>query len=225
MEALLELFKELYSTEGLRNIIQTGGIWLLIGIIFAETGLLAGFFLPGDSLLITAGIFASSEAVGGEPLFSITTLLSTLTIAAIVGDQVGFLLGRKAGPMVYKKKDSFFFRKAHLKKAQEFYEQHGGKAIVIARFAPFLRTFVPFVAGVAEMPYRKFVYFNIFGGFLWIWSMCLIGYFLGATPLANSLPKVILVVVFVSLLPIIIPVTKSYLLKRKHNRSQANGHT
>ncbi len=203
MDTLLEFLKSLHSAEGLRTLVQTGGILVLVGIVFAETGLLAGFFLPGDSLLITAGIFAASDGAGGPGILSLWSLMFWLIIAAVVGDQVGFYLGRKAGPMIYKKEDSFFFKKKHLKAAHDFYEEKGGSALIIARFVPILRTFVPFAAGMADMDYKSFVRFNIIGGVAWVVSMLLIGYFLGLSPLADQLHKIILVVIFVSVLPLV----------------------
>lgn len=213
METLIHLIQNLHTPEGLRQLIQTGGLVGLVGIIFAETGLLIGFFLPGDSLLVTAGIFASSGAVGGEPLFSLPMLLVSLSIAAVVGDQLGYYLGRKTGPHIFKREDSLLFKRHHAERAHEFYLRKGPWAVVLARFIPIFRTFVPFMAGVAQMPYKTFLKFNIFGGIIWIHSMILTGYFLGKSPLADQVHKVILVVVFLSLLPIIIPAVKSLLTK------------
>lgn len=208
MSDVLQWIQNLYSTDGLKELFQMGGIYILTFIIFAETGLLAGFFLPGDSLLITAGIFCSSTAVGGEALFDLPTVLGCLTVAAILGDQLGYFLGRKTGPWIFQKEDSLFFRKRYLNSASEFYSSYGGKALIAARFMPIFRTFVPFFGGVARMPYRKFVGYSVSGGVLWIWSMTLIGFYLGKTPLANHLHKVIIIVILVSLLPVVI---KSYL--------------
>jgi membrane-associated protein len=215
MEQLLSLIKELHSPEGLRHIVQAGGLIALTGIIFAETGLLAGFFLPGDSLLVTAGIFASNDGMGGPGIFNVWILLTVLSVAAIVGDQVGFYLGRKAGKLIYERPDSFFFKKKHLKEAHDFFEKHGPKALIFARFVPIIRTFVPFTAGIGQMNYSKFVRYNVVGGLLWIFSMVLLGYYLGTTPLANELHKVIVVVVFVSVLPIFFSFAKRFLTKFK----------
>lgn len=203
MESLLHSLKELHSAEGIRHIIEAGGMLALIGIVFAETGLLVGFFLPGDSLLITAGIFAVSDGMGGAPLFNVWILLVTLMAAAIIGDQVGYLLGAKTGDLVYSRKDSLLFKRKHLDAAHAFYEKHGAKALIFARFVPIMRTFVPFAAGMAQMNYRSFVRYNVLGGMLWVISMILIGYFLGQTPLANKIDKIIVVVIFVSILPLI----------------------
>lgn len=215
MDGLLEFLKSLHSAEGLRTLIQTGGLITLIGIIFAETGLLVGFFLPGDSLLVTAGIFAASDGMGGPPLFNLGLMLAVLTVAAVVGDQVGFVLGRKTGTLVANRPDGLLFKRKHLTAAHEFYERHGGRALILARFVPILRTFVPFAAGMANMSYRSFVRYNVIGGVLWINSMGLLGYFLGLSPLANQLHRIIIVVVFVSVLPLIFSTIKALLAKRK----------
>jgi membrane-associated protein len=215
LEHLIELVKSLHSAEGLRQIVVTGGLVALIAIIFAETGLLAGFFLPGDSLLVTAGIFAAGDGMGGAPLFNVWTLLAALSAAGIIGDQVGFWLGSRAGKWIYQRPDSLFFKRKHLDSGHAFYEKHGGRALIFARFVPIFRTFVPFAAGMAKMEYRSFVRFNVVGGFLWVFSMVLTGYFLGKTPLANQLHKVILVVIFVSILPILIGVAKKFLAPKR----------
>jgi membrane-associated protein len=181
-------------------LIQTVGYLGLIAIIFAETGLLVGFFLPGDSLLIAAGIFAYRQEE-----MQLSALLFLLTAAAIVGDAVGFYIGKKLGLLLYEKKDSFFFRKAHLISAQSFYQKHGGKTIIIARFLPLLRTFAPTVAGAASMSYFRFVIFNIVGAFLWVWTLVLGGYYLGKTlgdKLNDSLHFIIFGIILVSFIPL-----------------------
>lgn len=183
------------------KLIQVVGYTGLILIVFAETGLLIGFFLPGDSLLIAAGLFAAKGDM------NILILISTLTVAAIVGDAVGFYIGRKLGPKLYNKEDSFFFRKKHLIAAHEFYEKHGGKTIIIARFIPIIRTFAPTVAGAAEMNYFRFAMFNVIGGFLWVWSMLLGGFYLGRVfgdKINDYIHYLIIGVIFVSFIPIII---------------------
>lgn len=199
MQPFIDLFHRLSDLNAL--IMWAGYIGLTI-IIFAETGLLIGFFLPGDSLLVTAGLLAS-QGVGNLNVYLLGTILS---IAAIVGDSVGYSIGRAAGPRIFKREDSRFFKKAHLIKAHEFYQRHGGKTIVLARFMPIVRTFAPVVAGVANMEYRQFVFFNVFGGLLWIWSMLFTGYFLGryVPGIDQHIEKVILVVIFLSILPGII---------------------
>jgi membrane-associated protein len=165
-----------------------------------ETGLFVGFFLPGDSLLVTAGLFAAKGDL------NVWALLILVSICAVAGDQVGYVIGRTAGQALYNRPDSFFFRKRHLEKAHEFYERYGGKTIVLARFIPIIRTFAPAVAGAAAMTYRKFVFYNIAGGVLWVWSMILLGFFLGRSipNLDKHIHYVIVVVVFLSILPGII---------------------
>ena len=195
-------------------LIQTVGYIGLITIVFAETGLLLGFFLPGDSLLIAAGLFAAKGDM------NIVILLVTLTTAGIIGDAVGFYIGRKLGPLLYQKKDSFFFRRKHLIAAHDFYEKHGGKTIIIARFIPIIRTFAPTVAGAAEMQYLRFAIFNIVGGFLWVWSMLFAGYFLGKTfgdKINDYIHYLIVGIIFVSFLPILI----KWLQAKKIEKKQA----
>src|SRR5262245_27839397 len=179
MASLWNFFFSLHSAEGLEHLIAAGGLLALITIVFSETGLLMGFFLPGDSLLVTAGILSSRAIHGGEPILNIYTLNLSLMTAAIAGDQVGYWLGRKTGPKIFNKPDNRFFKKRYAVEAHEFYEKHGGKAIILARFVPILRTFVPFIAGVARMSYRRYVPFDVIGGISWILSMTLLGYFLG----------------------------------------------
>ncbi|TMB23738.1 MAG: DedA family protein [Deltaproteobacteria bacterium] len=203
MIALLEnLAHQLYDVEG---IIRWGGLLMLVVIIFAETGLMVGFFLPGDSLLVTAGVFS---AAGHLELW---TLLAAVTAAAIVGDQVGYWIGYRAGPLLFRREDSLLFKRRHLLRAHAFYERHGGKTIILARFMPIIRTFAPVVAGVGEMRYRRFVAFNVVGGFLWVWSMALLGFSLGHTipDIDRHIHLVILVVVFLSILPGIIEFLRS----------------
>lgn len=182
-------------------LIKTVGYIGLILIVFAETGLLFGFFLPGDSLLIAAGLFAAKGDM------NILILLSTLTVAGIVGDAVGFYIGNKLGPLLYQKKDSFFFRRSHLIAAHDFYEKHGGKTIIIARFVPIIRTFAPTVAGAAGMNYFRFAMFNVIGGFLWVWSMLLGGYYLGKVfgdKINDYIHYLIIGIILLSILPLFI---------------------
>ena len=197
MDALIELIRKIMDVQA---IIQWGGIFMICVIVFVETGLFVGFFLPGDSLLVTAGIFAASGHL------NLTWLLVLASICAVVGDQVGYLIGRSAGHALYKRDNSMFFKKKHLQKAHDFYEKYGGKTIVLARFVPIVRTFAPAVAGAAEMNYRRFVSFNVFGGILWVNSMVLLGYTLGSKipNIDKHIHLVIAVVVFLSILPGII---------------------
>lgn len=199
MDSIIELIRKIMDVQA---IIQWGGILMICIIVFVETGLFVGFFLPGDSLLVTAGIFAASGHL------SLTWLLVLASICAVVGDQVGYLIGRSAGHALYKRDDSMFFKKRHLQKAHDFYEKYGGKTIVIARFVPIVRTFAPAVAGAAEMNYRRFVSFNVFGGILWVCSTVLLGYSMGRLIGAERVNKyihvIIIAVVFLSILPGII---------------------
>ena len=192
----------IHRLSDLPALIQWAGYVGLTIIIFAETGLLIGFFLPGDSLLVTAGLLAS------QPEFRLDVYVMgvILSIAAIVGDSVGYAIGRASGPRIFTREDSLFFHKKHLLRAHAFYEKHGGKTIVLARFMPIVRTFAPVVAGVAQMRYRSFIFYNVFGGLLWIWSMLFTGYFLGrwVPGIDQHIEKVIIVVIFLSILPGII---------------------
>jgi membrane-associated protein len=197
MESLKDALHFLYDVEGL---IRWGGIFLICAIVFVETGLFVGFFLPGDSLLVSAGIFAAAGHL------NLAWLLLGVSVCAVVGDQVGYAIGRKAGQALYSREDSLIFRKRHLERAHEFYEKYGAKTIVIARFVPIVRTFAPAVAGAANMNYRHFVTYNVVGGLLWVWSMLLGGFWLGrAIPnIDRNIHLVIGIVVLLSILPAII---------------------
>jgi membrane-associated protein len=197
LETLRQLLHTLYDVEGL---IRWGGTLLVCIIVFVETGFFVGFFLPGDSLLVAAGVFA---AAGHAQLF---WLFLSVSLCAISGDQIGYWIGRTAGQALYRREDSFFFRRSHLQHAHDFYEKHGGKAVILARFVPIIRTFCPPVAGAARMSYRRYVLFDIFGGFFWVGAMIFGGYFLGRSiPHINQrIHWVILAVVVLSLLPVII---------------------
>lgn len=155
------------------ELVQAAGYLGLFGIVFAETGLLLGFFLPGDSLLFTAGILAA------EGYLNIYLLLVVLASAAIIGDSVGYTIGRKLGPRIFSKDESLLFNKSHLEKAQKFFDKHGPKTIIIARFVPIVRTFAPTLAGVGKMNYGVFLTYNIVGGLLWVLSITVLGYYLG----------------------------------------------
>ncbi len=196
-EFIRHLLHTLYDVEGL---IRWGGTFLVCFIVFIETGFFVGFFLPGDSLLVTAGVFA------GAGHLPIGTLLTLVTLCAITGDQLGYWIGRSAGNALYRREDSFFFRRSHLRRAHDFYEKYGGKTVILARFVPIIRTFCPPVAGAAQMSYKRYLTYDIFGGVFWVGSMILGGYLLGrSVPNINQrIHWVILVVVFLSILPAII---------------------
>jgi membrane-associated protein len=205
LESFLHFLRSLYDPEGLRELIRTGGAPLICGIVFVETGFFVGFFLPGDSLLITAGIFAAADVI---PL---RWLLAPVMLCAIIGDQIGYWIGRSAGAALYKREDSFFFRRSHLQRAHDFYEKYGGRAVILARFVPIIRTFCPPVAGAARMPYARYLSFDIFGGIFWVGAMILGGYTLGRSVpnIGKYIHYVIVVVVLVSVLPAIIGILKS----------------
>ena len=195
MEYLTDFLHQLRDVEGL---IRWGGLAMVCAIVFAETGLLIGFFLPGDSLLFTAGFLAA----GGH--INIVLLLVLVTVAAIAGDQVGYLIGYKTGTRIFQRPDSRFFKREHLLRTQAFYEKHGGKTIILARFVPIVRTFAPVVAGVAMMEYKRFVTYNVVGGFGWVWGLSLLGFLLGNIIPREWLEPAVLVIVFLSILPLII---------------------
>jgi len=196
MQTLVDLFHQL---SDVRHLVQAGGYVGLTAIIFAETGLLIGFFLPGDSLLVTAGLLSSQAQYG----LNVYLLGGILTVAAIAGNSVGYMIGKYSGPRLFTRDDSLLFKKKHLVTAHEFYEKHGGSTLVIARFMPIVRTFVPVVAGIAGMPFRAYTAYNVLGAVLWVWSMLFIGYFAGRyiPGVERHIEKVILLVIFISLLP------------------------
>lgn len=197
MDTVLQLLHTVYDVQGL---IQWGGLLMVCGIVFVETGLFVGFFLPGDSLLVTAGIFAAAGVL------KIGSLLPAVIVCAILGDQLGYWIGRHAGQALYGRQDSLFFKRKHLERAHQFYETYGGKTVILARFAPIVRTFCPPVAGAANMNYAKYFAYDVAGGCLWGGGMILGGYFLGSfiPNIGQRIHYVIAVVVFLSLLPAII---------------------
>ena len=197
-----EFFSKLHHLD---QLIAWAGYTGITAIVFCETGLLVGFFLPGDSLLVTAGLIAS------QGKFDLWRLNALLSLAAILGDSTGYLIGYYAGPKIFKKQDSFFFKKEYLERTHQFFEKYGAKTIVLARFVPIVRTFAPTVAGVGRMSYRKFLCYNVIGGFLWVLGMTSVGYYLGrAVPgIDKKIHWVILVVVLLSFLPILVEWLKS----------------
>jgi membrane-associated protein len=199
LESIRQLLHSIYDVEGL---IRGGGPLLVCIVVFVETGLFVGFFLPGDSLLVTAGVFA---AAGTIPL---RWLLIPVMLCAIVGDQIGYWIGRAAGASLYKREESFFFRRSHLQRAHDFYEKYGGKTVILARFVPIIRTFCPPVAGAAGMPYSRYLTYDIFGGIIWVGSMIMGGFLLGRSipNVGQKIHYVIAVVIVVSLLPAVISI-------------------
>jgi membrane-associated protein len=232
MEWLTDLLQYLNPKVLIDALLDKLGAFAYVGlffIVFAETGLAIGFFLPGDSLLVVAGLFAAAGKL------DLWVLMITLFIAAVVGDAVGYYSGKRMGKAIFNRPKSRLFNPNHLKKAHAFYEKYGGKTIIIARFVPIVRTFAPIVAGAAEMTYRNFVIYNIFGGFLWVTSMLLAGYFLGGLfeqlmqswfgipnfKLEDHIDKVVIVVVFLSILPMIIEYLKARREKKREMAGEA----
>jgi len=200
MDWLRDFWHAISTPDGLAALITWGGIPVMTAIVFAETGLLIGFFLPGDSLLFVAGFLAS---LAGGSLLPFVWLNVALVAAAIVGDTVGYWIGARAGPAIFNRPQSRFFRRDYLLKAKAFYEKHGGKTIVLARFVPIVRTFAPVVAGAGAMNYRRFVFFNVFGGIGWVLGMTTLGFWLGKIRwVQEHLEKAILIVILLSLAPI-----------------------
>ncbi len=180
------------------------GYLMLFGIVFAETGLLLGFFLPGDSLLFTIGVVAGA---GGLDIYIICGLL---IVASILGDQSGYFIGNRTGSSIFSRKDSALFKQDYLRQTQAFYDKHGGKTLIYAKFVPIVRTFAPFMAGVAKMPYFRFLSFNIFGGLGWVILMTVSGYFLGQIPIVRRhFEKIVILIVLVSVLPVILQVLRN----------------
>ncbi|MFO0865913.1 MAG: VTT domain-containing protein [Gemmataceae bacterium] len=224
-----QLVTSLFNSRKLLNVLKRPEFivpaFIAVNLIeFVETGLLIGFCLPGDSLLVTVGLVASPE-LGN---WNLPLLLLTLCASAIIGDSVGYSIGWKTGPRIFSREDSWFFHKDHLMKAQAFYEKHGGKTIILARFVPIVRTFAPVVAGVGRMDYRRFLMFNIVGGIGWVVSLTLLGYFLPSViepmlkpifgekfEVQDHVEKVIILVVFISILPIIIGAIRHKLAAKK----------
>jgi membrane-associated protein len=206
-EWIQDFFKTVYNVPAFVDFLLRYGIWALVVVVFAETGLMIGFFLPGDSLLVVAGLFARQGKL------DIVWLNVALIIAAIVGDAVGYWIGYRTGKALYNRPDSLLFRRSHLIRTHEFYEKHGGKTIVIARFMPIIRTFAPVVAGAAQMTYRRFAVYNVVGGIAWVTSMTLIGYFLGALipNMEKHIDKVAIIIIILSLLPAVISYLKGRL--------------
>ena len=213
-DAIRDFLSRLHSSEGLQQVLVDAGPWVLVvvgGIVFAETGLLIGFFLPGDSLLIMAGVVSALKGA-----INPWVGLPVITLAAVAGDQVGFLLGRAAGKAVFDRPDGRIIKRKYFVEAHDYYVKNGARSIVVARFVPVLRTFVPFMAGVADMPYRSFVFWNVLGGCLWVWSLFGLGYALASNEaMVKRLHYVIVGVVLVSILPIVFGLAKRLLAKKK----------
>ncbi len=203
--------KELVNPE---SIIKYGGFWLLLFVVFAETGLFIGFFLPGDSLLFTAGLLTATNFIHYHVFF----VVIGVCIAAISGNSVGYAFGKRAGRAIFNRKKSFFFKPSHLKVAKEFYDRHGGKAIILGAFLPIVRTFAPIVAGAVELEYKKFIFYNITGAVLWANTMILSGYFLG-TYIPGVKDYLHYIVIFLIVITTI-PVLRTYIKERRLLKSK-----
>lgn len=201
-EGLTHFWSHLHTAEGLTELIQTGGLLVIFLIIFSETGLLVGFFLPGDSLLVTAGVLSIANK-DRPAYFDVWTLIILLIIAAVIGNQLGWWLGKNFGQRIENKPDGLFFKKKYIQEADEHFRDNGSLSLVIARFIPIMRTFVPFVAGMAHMPGMRFLKWNIIGAVIWITSLVGLGHIIGPTPLADKLHKVIILVIVISFLPLL----------------------
>jgi membrane-associated protein len=210
MQVIVDLFHRLHN---LTELVQWAGIFGLAAIIFSETGLLVGVFLPGDSLLVTAGLLAA------RGYLNVYALAPLLTVAAICGNSVGYFIGRATGPRIFNRENSLFFNKKHAIRAHEFYAKYGRKTIVLAQFMPIIRTFAPVVAGVGGMKFRQFITFNFIGAVVWIWSMVGIGYFLGSyiPGIDQHIEIVIAIVIFISILPGLISGYRARRAKRYEN--------
>jgi membrane-associated protein len=212
----IEWLMSLAQPENLRQAVNLGGPpWIgyaiLAAVIFSETGLLVGFFLPGDSLLFAAGFLGSGGTAAGEAIFRIELLIVLLSIAAVLGDAVNYFLGLQMEERVFEKGRMRFVKHEHLMAAKAFYERHGGKAIVLARFVPLVRTFTPFVAGVARMGYRRFALYNVIGGIGWVTAMTLAGYWLGSVKfVAEHFELVVILIVAISLAPVAIAAFRTW---------------
>jgi membrane-associated protein len=213
MHLILEVWKSLTDPERLIHLLTqviTGwwGYALIGGVVFAETGLLVGLFFPGDSLLFTVGV------VAGAGDLDIVRICALCTALSILGDQCGYFLGYRTGPAIFRRPDSLLFKQEYVSRTQAFYEKHGGKTLVYAKFVPIVRTFAPFMAGVGRMRYSRFLSFNIFGGIGWVLSMTLAGYTLGGVPvIRRNFEKVVIGIVLVSVLPMLLHYFRSRMAK------------
>ncbi|KAA0233402.1 MAG: Protein DedA [Acidimicrobiales bacterium] len=198
-----------------QEILEAGSYLILFAVTFIETGLLVGFFLPGDSLLFTAGVFAAKGDL------NIVVVAVGCFIAAVLGDQVGFLIGVRAGPALFRRPDARLFHQAHVRRAEEYFEEHGPKTIVLARFVPIVRTFAPVLAGVGKMDYRRFVTYNIVGGLLWAVGITLLGYFAGEAIGEENIDRYLLPIIGVIVLVSVLPVAREYLKTRRASADQS----
>jgi membrane-associated protein len=215
MEGLIEFLKQLVNPE---SIIRYGGIYLLLFVVFAETGLFVGFFLPGDSLLFTAGLLCSTHFLNIHP----TLLIALIIVAAVTGNMVGYIFGKKVGPLLFKRKSGLLFRQEHLVMANEFYIKHGKKTIILSRFFPIVRTFAPIIAGIVKLEYHKFVTYSIVGAILWVNTLVLAGYFLGEyiPQTKDYLGYIVIFLIVITTIPFAINSIKKRMRKKTENASQ-----
>ncbi len=209
MDGIFHFLKQLVNPE---SIIHYGGIYLLLFVVFAETGLFVGFFLPGDSLLFTAGLLCSTHIIALHP----SVLVILIIIAAVAGNMLGYAFGRKVGPLLFKRKSGFFFRQEHLVTANEFYKKHGKKTIVLSRFLPIVRTFAPIIAGIVKLDYKKFILYSFVGAFFWVNILVLAGFFLGlyVPETKDYLGYIVIFLIVITSIPFLVNSFKNKLMKR-----------
>lgn len=237
MNDIIDLLKELMNAEKLAHLVTLyGGLYLVAFIIFAETGLFVGFFLPGDSLLFVTGLMiANSQSPFNNDFANLIYWISLITVAGIIGNAVGYWFGRKTGPLLFEKRDTLLFKRKHVLQAKEFYEKRGGSAVILARFLPIVRTFAPIVAGVVAMDRKKFFFFNVVGCIAWVGSMTLAGYFLGENEwVKHNFEKIVIGLILITTAPVlfkmffgkkkspILEVTKDMLEETMDNKSSDN---
>jgi membrane-associated protein len=212
MEGFIEFLKQLVNPE---SIIRYGGVYLLLLVVFAETGLFVGFFLPGDSLLFTAGLLCST----GFLLMHPALLIFLIIVAAVTGNMVGYIFGKKVGPLLFKRKSGLLFRQEHLIMANEFYKKHGKKTIILSRFFPIVRTFAPIVAGIVKLEYHKFVIYSIVGAFFWVNILVLAGYYMGEyiPQTKEYLGYIVIFLIVITTIPFVINAIKKKLRKKAKN--------
>ena len=209
MDGILDFLKQLVNPE---SIIHYGGIYLLLFVVFAETGLFVGFFLPGDSLLFTAGLLCSTGILEIHPILLVVLII----IAAVAGNMVGYVFGKKMGPMLFTRKSGILFRQEHLVAANEFYKKHGKKTIILSRFLPIVRTFAPIVAGIVKLDYHKFFIYSLVGAFFWVNTLVLTGYFMGKyiPGIKDYLGYIVIFLIVITSIPFIINSIKKRLKPR-----------
>ncbi|WP_164112922.1 MULTISPECIES: DedA family protein [Sphingobacterium] len=213
MQEFLVSFQQIMDAEYL---LSHGGFYIVCLIVFAETGLFFGFFLPGDYLLFLAGLFCALDKIDVD----ITTMYLGILLAGILGNFAGYWFGHRTGPMLFKRKDSLIFKRKYVVMAEEFYQKYGGTALVIGRFVPIIRTFAPIFAGVVKLDFKKFVLYNVLGAFIWVSVLTLSGYYLGELfpSIINYVEYIIVGMILIAFLPIIIALIKRWLKRKKENK-------